>query len=75
MRCRRVSWTLVAVLGLLSATTWAAVAEPEQQTLSEQINVGQHFYMFGGADSSFWDALLGSLIVTVVSYISHAIFF
>jgi putative membrane protein len=24
---------------------------------------------------SFWDALLGSLIVTVVSYISHAIFF
>ncbi|MEJ2717938.1 MAG: phage holin family protein [Deltaproteobacteria bacterium] len=24
---------------------------------------------------SFWDALLGSLIVTVVSWISHAIFF
>lgn len=54
---RRKPWTVILVaLSVVSANAWAAVANPEPTQL-EEINVAQHFYMYGGASSEFWDAL------------------
>ncbi len=58
MSRRKSTWTLIlVVLGVISANAWAAAANPEP-AVSEEIDVAQHFLMFGGAGSAFWDALL-----------------
>ena len=58
MSRRRAFWTLTLIIfSVISAHAQAPVANP-QPAQTEEINVAQHFYLYGGAGSEFWDALL-----------------